>query len=460
MITLRPYQNEIINRVRGHMAAGHRSILIQSPTGSGKTALTAHMIRTAASKKMGAWFIVHRKELIRQSMRAFQKAAVTYGVVAPWAQAEPRQLVQIASVQTLSRRYTGLPAPRLIVWDECHHLGAASWKKIFEAFPESFHIGLTATPVRLDGQGLGSFFNHMVLGPRVESLIDDGFLSRYRLFCPPGIDTAGVHMRAGDFARGELAAAADRPTITGDAIREYKKRADGKRAIVFCVSVEHSEHVAAEFRSRGITAKHIDGTTSSEERDRAIADFGRGDIRVLCNVDLFGEGFDVPSIECAILLRPTASLGLYLQMVGRALRPCEGKTEAIILDHAGNANRHGFPDDDRQWTLDGGTPKRPGDGAGPAIRTCKVCFAAQKPGQAICQFCGALMPAEPRVVEEVAGELVEVDPNLARQTRLQEQRQAKTLDELIELGKRRGYARPELWARHYFRAKNAKRVRA
>jgi len=458
-LTLRPYQQDIIDQARELMRQGVRSILLQLPTGAGKTVLTAKMLKTSAEKGMGSWFVVHRRELIKQSIRTFETVGVRHGVVANGFFADHRQLVQIASVQTLANRYVRLRRPKLIVWDEAHHVAAAGWSKIFDAIPDAFHIGLTATPERLDGTGLGRWFNQMIQGPSVSWLIENGFLAPYRLFAPGGVNLAGVHTRMGDFVRSELQAAVDKPTITGDAIRHYQRYANGKRAVVFCVSIEHSKHVCAQFNQAGIPAAHVDGETEVDERDNAIRRFENGAIRVLCNVELFGEGFDLPALEVAILLRPTHSLGLYLQQVGRALRTNEGKSEAIILDHVNNVERHGLPDEDRAWSLSGrGERSKHNVDSTASVRICPKCFAAQFPGRTSCSFCGAPFEVKAREVVYQEGELQEIDTTQIRRQRMREQGQAQTFEDLVELGKARGYKRPHLWAKHLWNARQARKL--
>ncbi len=457
-IILRPYQVDLIDRTRALMLQGCKSILLQSPTGSGKTALTAHMLKTAASKGLPSFFVVHRRELVKQSMRAFHKVGLRHGIVAPGFLEDPRQLVQIASVQTLARRFEKMKTPRMIVWDEAHHVAAGSWSKVYAAYPKAFHVGLTATPERLDGTGLGEWFKEMINGPAVAWLIEEGFLCSYRLYAPGGVSTEGVGTRMGDFARAELNAAADKPTITGDAIKHYQRLASGKRAVVFCVSIEHSKHVVAQFNAAGIPAAHVDGETDTNERDQRIEQFQRGEILILSNVELFGEGFDLPAIEVAILLRPTQSLGLYLQQVGRALRPSPDKDGAIILDHAGNCARHGLPDEDRDWSLEGRHRRGGADQAGSSVRICPKCFAAQFPGTTACRHCGAVFDSEARKVEQAEGDLVEVDATAIRRARMKEQGQAQTFEDLVELGRKRGYRRPHIWAKHLFNFRQSKKL--
>lgn len=453
---LRDYQNDILSQARVLMRQGARSILFQSPTGSGKTLLTAHMLKTAASKGLSSFFLVHRRELIKQSIHAFTQVGVKHGVIASGWFEEPHLQVQLASVQTLVRRLNGIKPPKLIVYDECHHQAAGSWSKIQAAFPNAYHIGLTATPERLDGQGLKPFFSHMIKGPSVRWLIDNGFLADYKIYAPPSISTKDIHSRMGDFVKSELQAAIDKPTITGDAIRHYQKHGMGKRAVCFCVSIEHSQHVAKQFNDAGIVAAHVDGESDMAYRDQTIERFRKNEIKVLTNVDLFGEGFDLPALEVAILLRPTQSLGLYLQQVGRALRPFPGKSHAIILDHAGNCARFGLPDEERDWSLESKDKKSRNSEQKSSVRICPKCFAAQELYGDSCKFCGFEFEKSPRKVDQVEGELQEVDAEALRRHRNAEQGRAQTLQELIAVGESRGYKKARAWATFVWRARMMK----
>lgn len=458
-IILRPYQTDAINQMRTLMQQGCKSILYQGATGSGKTALTAHMLHTAASKGMRSFFIVHRRELIKQSTNAFALEGLRHGIISAGFFEDRRHLVQLAGVQTLARRLSRLAPPALIVWDECHHLAAGSWSSIFSSFPKAYHIGLTATPERLDGQGLSTYFKEMIHGPSVQQLIKDGYLSPYKLYAPSRVDTSRLHTRMGDYEKTELAGLMDRPTITGDAVSHYKRLAAGKRAIVFAVSIQHSKHIVEKFRAEGINAEHVDGESPSDERDTAIKRFREGNIQILSNVDLFGEGFDVPSVEAIILLRPTQSLGLYLQTVGRGLRVFQGKLGCIILDHVGNCERHGLPDEERNWSLDGRENKKRGEKvASTSVKICPKCFAAQTAGTPSCRFCGFVYEVSPRKIEEKEGELSEVDIENRRRLSKIQQGSAESLEELTALGVKRGYKFPRRWAYYVFKSRQAKKL--
>ena len=455
---LRDYQLAIIDETRNHLRAGIKSVLIQSATGSGKTALAARMLKTASDRGNGAWFICHRRELVTQSAITFAAAAVDHGIIAAGFDGDRRRPVQICSVQTLARRWQTLARPKLIVWDECHHVAAASWGAIHKEFPEAVHIGLTATPERLDGTGLGAWFKEIVYGPPVRQLIDDGYLSDYRLFAPSAIDTKGVHSKYGDFVKSELNKVVDKPRITGDAISHYAKYCGGKRALIFAVSIEHSLHIVEQFRAAGIRAEHVDGTTQASERDSIFRRFVSGNTLALSNVEIAGEGVDIPAVEAAILLRPTQSLAMYLQQVGRALRPAQGKAAAIILDHAGNSARHGLPDDPREWSLLGTkSSKAARDPDDIKVKQCPMCYSTVRQHVSECRHCGHVFVTVGREIEEVAGELEEVNAREQRALMRRDQGMANSLEELIRIGTLRGYKNARGWAFHVWGARHSKR---
>jgi len=453
---LREYQKNIIQETRAFMQAGVKNVLIQSPTGSGKTVLTAHMLKTASSKGLTSWFICHRRELIKQSILAFSDTGVNHGIISSgWA--DNKNLpIQIASIQTLIRRYKNYKKPNLIVWDECAHCASKTWAKIHKENPQAYHIGLTATPQRLDGAGLKDYFQVIVPGLSIQELTEQGYLAKYKLFAPSKVNTSKIHTRMGDFVKSEIESLIDKPTITGDAIKHYKKLCMGKRALVFCASIKHSEHVVDNFVNAGIKACHLDGESQKGYRDLMLDKFRKGEIQVISNVDLFGEGFDLPTLEAVIMLRPTQSLSLFLQQCGRALRPSPGKEYAIILDHAGNTERHGLPDEDREWTLEGNKGNKQSSEKQVKVKTCPKCYAVQISGGTSCDFCGYVYEIKERDIAHVDGELVEVDYEKLRKQKRQAQGRCETKEELIQLGIKRGYKRPRLWAMFIWNARQRK----
>lgn len=461
MIILRKYQTDIIDECRALFSKKIKNVLMVLPTGAGKTALTASMIHSAAKKNMSSLFIVHRRELILQSMKAFDKQGMDFGVISPGFPEELHKPVQIASIQTLSRRLARLKHnPNLVIFDETHHVAAKNWTHIYRHFLNSYKIGLTATPCRLDGQGLNGYYDAMIQGPSMAWLIENKFLSDYKLFAPNNLDLSGVHTKMGDYVNKEIADLVDQPKFTGNAINEYKKHALGKRAVVFCVNVEHSKHVAQEFNLAGITAEHIDGSDDSSFRSGALERFASGETKILCNCDLFGEGFNLESIEVAILLRPTKSLSLYLQQVGRALRPSENKTHAIIIDHVRNWEFHGLPDEDRAWSLEG-APKR--DKQECPVKLCPQCYAALKIQVSVCPECNHIFQKTSKEFDPLSATsdhaLGEVDKQKIKNRKIDlERARAVSKDDLVALAVKRGYKNPHKWAHLLFQSRQAKKL--
>jgi len=348
---LRPYQIELIKNAR-YILKSNKSLIIQGSTGMGKTVLASFMLKALAEQNKRGLFICHRRELIEQASKSFNDFNINHAIIGTGYKKDLENPIQICSALSLFNKLDLIKKPDFIIWDECHHIASSTWSKIFNYFPNAHHIGLTATPQRLDGKGLGKFFEKMVQAPPMRELINQGYLSDFDIYAPSAIDLEGVASKNGDYDQEQLSKVVNKPTITGCAIEHYKKICNNKKAIVFCVSINHSLEVVKKFNDAGIKAAHIDGQMTNKQRDELINKFQDGELKILSNVDIVGEGFDLPAIEAAILLRPTQSLTLYLQQVGRALRRSQGKDKAIILDHAGNSLRHGSPDDDFQWSLD------------------------------------------------------------------------------------------------------------
>jgi len=441
---LRGYQQQAIDDLRNAYRAGAKAPLLCLPTGGGKTIIFSAIAQSAVGRGRQVLILVHRRELLHQASRKLTDIGLDHGLIAAGI-AQSNQPVQVASVQTLVRRLSRIDwKPSLIIIDEAHHASAGSWTTILDKWPDAYRLGVTATPCRLDGRGLASAFDQLVLGPSVADLISAGFLSPARIYAPPVVaDLTGLRRRAGDYAADQAATAMDRPTVTGDAIAHYQRLAQGLRAIAFCCSIDHASHVAATFNAAGIPAATLLGNTP--DRDAVVAAFDAGSVQVLVTVDVVSEGFDIPAASCAVLLRPTQSLGLYLQQVGRVLRPAPGKQAAVILDHVGNVHRHGFPDDHREWTLAEGARRATGTAA-PSVRTCPECFAAFKPAP-ICPVCdAACAPIKSRKIQQLAGELTELRREAVRQrieertTSRREQGKARTLPQLLALAKERGYS--------------------
>jgi superfamily II DNA or RNA helicase len=357
-LQLRPYQTEAIERLRESYASAHRAPLFQLPTGGGKTVVFGAITRSAASRGKRVLIAVHRRELLGQACAKLTWAGVAHGIIAAGFPGDPREPVQVCSVQTAARRLSSIGDFDLLVLDEAHHARARTWARLIEALSGAKVLGVTATPARLDGKGLGvhcgGFFDDLVCGPGIAELVRAGHLSPTRYFVPTtGVDLGGVPIRGGDYVASEVAARVDKKAITGNAVDQYQQRAKHQPALAFCALVSHAEHVAEEFRSAGYSAACVHGGLSKDERDRLIAGLGTGEVEVLTSCDLISEGLDVPALGAVILLRPTASLVLHMQQIGRGMRPAAGKAHLVVLDHVGNIRRHGRPDFERIWTLDG-----------------------------------------------------------------------------------------------------------
>jgi superfamily II DNA or RNA helicase len=410
-VILRPYQEDDIARIRQAYAGGAQRVLYQGPTGSGKTVLFAIVVAGAAARGNRVTVLGHRDEIVRQITDALTELGVAHGIIAANYPETPLLPVQVASVATLVRRLHHLdPAPDLLVPDEAHHCAARTWRRIIDAVPEAKILGVTATPQRLDGKGLDDIFDDLIIGPSVASLIEQGYLSPFTTYAPQQrLDLSHVRTRAGDYALDQLAETMSEGVIITAAVDEYVRLCAGVPAIAFCVDIAHSMLVAAAFAARGFRAAHIDGTTPYAERRALIAALATGEIQVLCNCGLISEGLDVPVVTAAILLRPTKSLALYLQQVGRCLRPVPGKTKALILDHAGNTYRFGPADLERAWSLEGKAGK--GE-APPPLQRCSACGALILAAAMTCSECGTVLrEPKPRAphVERASAPLVATD---------------------------------------------------
>jgi superfamily II DNA or RNA helicase len=404
-----------------------------------------------AKKNNSVIILTHRQELLRQTSDKLEDMGISHGIIAA-GHSMSGDSIQVASVQTLVRRLDQIRrAPELIIIDEAHHTNAGTWRKVVQAFPSARLLGVTATPVRLDGTGLGQtaggYFDTLIEGPTIRDLIDQGFLAPPIVYAPPtDVDFSKVKITMGDFAQKEIAHKMDVPTITGCAIEHYQRICPGVPAIAFCATVKHAEHVAEQFNAAGIAASSIDGTLSSAVRKYRIQALANGQLSVLTSCEIISEGTDIPVVTAAIMLRPTQSTGLYLQQAGRVLRPHDAKTHAIILDHVGNCVRHGLVDDVRAWSLMGSKRKRIKEGEEVVkIRKCAKCFAVFSWNLPHCPQCGtnyAMSPGNGRDVKQVSGNLVQItkaDIDAIRMKRRLEIGMAHSLEDLVQIGKSRGY---------------------
>lgn len=452
MITLRPYQQADVDALRGAMQS-HRRVLLTEPTGAGKTTVFSYIAHGAHQKGKRVLIVAHRRELIAQISTALSDWNAPHGIIESGKTRIPDQNVLVGNVFTIVRRLDHLRPPHLIICDEAHHLTPdTTFGRVAAAYPEARLLGVTATPCRSDGRGLRECFDILIHGPSVAELMALGFLTPTEVYAPSVPDLAGVHRRMGDYVVSELEDVMT-PRITGSALEHYKKICPSARALAFCVSVKHAKAVADEFNAHGVPAVSVDGSMHELVRDDALNGLKDGRYKVVTSCDLISEGFDAPVVDCAILLRPTQSLGLHLQQCGRAIRLAPGKTKTIILDHAGNTAMHGFIEEPREWTLEGIKKKR-GEKP-PSIRTCPKCFAAHRPAP-VCPMCAFVYEIQSREVEYVEGDLVKIDPKDIKLKDIEnEPKKLKEYQYLVRLGEKKGY-KPG-WAWHVMAAKEAKR---
>jgi DNA repair protein RadD len=456
-VSLRPFQAHAVAEIRGAYMAGYRRVLFVLPTGGGKTYTFVHIAEQAAVRGNRVCILVHRQELVDQSSRSLHAIGCQHGVIASGYRQDLRHTVQVASVQTLARRLYTIPPDffQLLIVDEAHHAVAGTWAKVLAAMPRAHVLGVTATPERLDGRGLREQFDILIEGPDAGWLTQEGFLVPARIFAPPGIDLSAVKRFDTKKGRTDSDTILRQGQAMGDAVSHYRRTIEpvhNGTAIAFCCSVAHAEAVAEAFRNQGIAAAMLDGATDRGVRKRLIADLGTGQLKVLTSCDIISEGTDIPSVTGAILLRPTDSLGLHLQQVGRVLRPCPGKPHAIVNDHVGNTLRHGLPTDPREWSLDGrpkGKGKKPSEAI--PIRICMKCFAAIPSTANPCPECGHVLEQARRELKVVDGELQELTARELSRSMRREVSQARTREELEAIASERGY-KPG-WVKHVLQAR-------
>lgn len=395
MTALRPYQLAAIDRIRDAIRAGHRRILLVLPTGAGKTLTAASMLASALGKGSRSMFVAHRLELIDQTVSTFARLGIdSIGVIRSGDKRQDvTQPIQVASIQTLVRRRR--PEANVVFIDEAHRAMAPSYERaIFQAYPDAVIVGITATPCRGDGKPLDRF-SILIEGATYSQLLAEGHLVEPMVYSTPVLpDLTSVRTSGGDFNAEDLERAVNTGALIGNLGEAWQRHAEGRRTVVFAVGVAHSQAIVAMFRGLGVRAEHVDGTTPETERRAILARLASGETTVVSNVGVLCEGWDLPSCKCLMIARPTKSLGLYMQMAGRILRPWEGATP-IIFDHGGNVDRvvngepMGMPHQDRVWSLDG-KPKRAGS---MPVKMCRACFAQIQSALMICPHCGYEFPA-------------------------------------------------------------------
>ena len=462
MIVLRPYQIDAVDRIMAALAAGERPIIV-APTGSGKTIVLAELIKRCVAAHKRVLVLAHRREIINQTKQKLQAHGVRCSVIMASAENELRlyEPVQVAAIATLwvrairSNRIQ-LPLADLVIVDEAHHAVARTYRKVVEAYPGAMVLGATATPVRGNNRGLGGIFTSLIVAPQIPELIEQGYLVKTRVYAPLDPDLRGVATRNGDYVESQLADRMDRAKLVGDIVTHWHKYGERRRTVAFACSVAHSVHIKDEFVKSGVRAEHIDGSTPKPERDAVLSRLASGETELVSNCMVLTEGWDMPEVGCCILARPTKRMGLFRQMIGRVLRPANGKPDAIVLDHSGAVFKHGLPEDHVEWTLD---PENKAEAPAHQARLehrvaglieCTQCSALRLGGKP-CPNCG-FMPRRPgEYVRHLEGELGLVQGGKSKAPVYDPVERARWHGMLAHIAHDRGYKNG--WVAHQYKHK-------
>lgn len=441
-MALRDYQQDLLNDVFSSFRKGYHRPLVVLGCGGGKSYIFAELIKRTKGE---ALVLTHRQELKQQHEELFRNLAVTNA--------------RVAMILTEANRLGQYPTPALIVTDEAHLSRSNSWMKVINYY-DTYTVGFTATPVRLDGKPLGDIFDTLITGVDTRWLIENKRLAPYEYYAPTLVDTTGLRTIAGDYVVSDLERLMNERAIYGNVIEAYRKFAPGERAIAYCVSIRHAKSTAEAFNSAGIRAEAVSAGTPSEQRRRIMEDFRRGRVTVLCNVGIIAEGISIDEVSCCLLLRPTESVALGVQQMMRCMRYLPGKT-AKIIDCVGNYTRVGLPDDDREWSLSKPVPKRRelNSEGNFYIRCCPTCYVTFATAPK-CPFCGSEYPLSPREIQahqDIELQRITAEEALrvaeVKKAARVEQGKAQSFEELVRLGKQRGYKNPAFWAAQVMRGR-------
>jgi len=418
MPELREYQNTGIESLREAVKNGFKKIVLAMPTGSGKSYLTAQIIKNALDKDKIILWLVHRRNLVLQFKAVLKEFGVDAGIIMAGIESDTKLPCQICTVQTLQRRLQLLDPfnnrffidADLVLIDEAHRSISKTYKDVIELYRDKILIGVTATPVGPQGRGLGEVYDALVDVVGVQELIDQKYLSPVRYFAAKAPNLKGVKVAMGDYVVKELDKKMNKTKLNGDIVENWLKLGNNKKTIAFCVNVKHSIAICEEFVKNNIPAEHLDAKSSDEERDDVFRRMEDGDTKVICNVAIYQEGLDVPAVENIIIARPTKSMGLYRQMCGRGMRVSDGKDSLKVFDHGGVIEEHGFLEGDIEWTLDGkevAWKKKKKSKTEPKPCKCRVCNEVFV-GLKVCPRCNTKLKKFGKKIETVDAELVEL----------------------------------------------------
>ena len=456
MNLLREYQKQAINNIRNHFVKGKKKILLVAPTGSGKTVIASSMLEQIIERGNFGLFVAHRRELVMQCSRKLSDFDIKHGVIMASKTPNHYADVQIASIQTFTSRKDRddfiKPNANVIIIDEAHRSTSKSFKKLIEEYPDAYVIGLTATPCRADGKGLGNIYQELVQAGNIKDLTKQGYLVPNRIIAPTIPDLQDIRIVAGDYEKKTLDNKMNTPKLVGDIVSHWIRYGEDRPTIVFGVSIKHSKYIANIFKQNGVPSGHIDGEMPEIEREEQLDKLDKGEIKVLSNCMVLTEGWDQPKVSCVIIARTTKSYSLYLQMVGRTMRPAPDKLDTLIIDHSGCVYEHGFPEDVPDWQLKVSKEKERKKKQPKPIDqqpfTCVQCDTVYKPikDNPECPNCGHIPTKKEEVILIKQGRLVELPkmkPNAEDKTNFYAQ--------LVYYAKQKGYK--EGWASYTFKEK-------
>jgi superfamily II DNA or RNA helicase len=454
---LRDYQTKLMAAVGDSFRGGHRKICVQAPTGAGKTAVMSAMVHRWMETGKRVLVLVPRRELAFQVVGTLERFGRYAGIIMAGEERLQGMQAYVASFDTLharcvQREIHPLPPADVVIIDEAHLALAQTRRDIIDAYPDAYIAGFTATPARTDGRGLGQMFDDLVMGPSIRWLTDNGHLVPLRYFTGERPNLEGIRVN-GDYNQQQLDEAVDTPRLVGDIVENWLRLAADRRTVVFCTSVKHSRHVCEQFIAAGVTAEHLDGNTPKGERDAILDRVRSGQTQILTNVYVASYGLDIPELSCAVMARPTKSVVLWYQTVGRILRSAPGKQDALLLDHAGCLDEHGFIDEPYPWTLAGNARQQQErerqERREPQPIDCPVCKTVFRATH-ICPTCGHELAGGAEAVPYYEVDLEEIDRQKKRLNRkMTAEEKGQFFGELKAYGHRRGYAQG--WAAHKYR---------
>jgi superfamily II DNA or RNA helicase len=462
MTQLRDYQIKAVDDIEREMIGAARHVLFTLPTGGGKTEIAKKIAENAVVERGERVLILtHRREILNQTSRKLSVANLDHGLIQAGLNLDLEYPIQVASIQTfwhrcMLRKKITPPHADLVIIDECHHTRARAWALILDAYKNSCRLGLTATPCRSDGKGLGNYFDVLIEGPPVAELTPK-WLVPVIYYAPTEPDLRGVKTQAGDYVINQLSDRMNRKDLVGDIVSNWFKFGQGRKTICFAVDVGHSISIRDEFIKADVKAEHLDAKTPKPDRDAILDRLASGETQIVTNCMVLTEGYDCPIASCIILARPTKQLGLYRQMAGRGLRPAEGKSNLVLIDHSGAVYKHGLLEDPIIWSLstdkqaENPTHAKRSIEATSRLVECSQCGAMRTAGEK-CSHCGFLPQRRPDAIVFRPGELARVDAHTRKAENVFDPAErVRWHAMLVHIGIERGY-KPG-WAAHKYKEK-------